>query len=250
MTTENKCFCCNETKQGGKMIRPYKRTFSHRKPDKYICRLCFSRFDAKGAWHQKTQWFTIPYKWNQHLYDQYVNFYEGIQRENHIESKVWEKLGYTYDKICVDSDGITSPLGGVHLEAGYHHRFELHDEWKEQYEEFKKKDFGQDYYYMKLGFEQGGRDYNFYVWPKSCRPMQDMYYVGEFYVNEHYGGAEEGGWWYSSEELTHWTTFPTRKSAEDYVQGRNKYLNWTNPNRFACTMVLPMQRPFERPFYE
>jgi hypothetical protein len=244
------CFCCNDTKQGGKMIRPHKRTFSHRRPDKYICRLCFSQFDSKGAWHQKTQWFTIPYKWNQHLYDQYVNFYEGIQRENHIESKVWEKLGYTYDKICVDYDGITSPLGGVSLHAGYWHRFELHDEWKEQYAEFKKREYGQDYYYMKLGFEQGGRDYNFYVWPKSCRPMQDMYYVGEFYTNERYGGPEEGGWWYSYEELTHWTTFPTRKSAEAYVEGRNRYLKHTNPNRFARTMVLPMERPFERPFYE
>lgn len=243
------CFICNETKQGGKMVRASKRTFTHRPPDRYICRLCFSQFDGKGKWYMKTQWFTIPYRWNKEMYEAYKPFYEGIGRENYIESRVWKQLGYTYDKICVPYDKTTTAGWGIKLDAHYHHRYELHDEWKEQYEEFKKKDYGQDYYYMRLGYEQANQ-YFYFVWPQHCRPMQDMYYVGEFFVHEHYGGAEEGGWWYSSDELTHWTTFPTRKSAEAWVEGRNKYLKFTNPNRFARTMVLPMEIPFERPFYE
>lgn len=242
------CTFCNESKQGGKMIRPYKRTFTHRPPDKYVCRACFSAYDSKGKWYQKTQWFTIPYKWNKDLYEQYKPFYEGVSRENYIESRVWAQLGYTYEKVCVSYDSTTGPLG-VFLPANYHHRYELDDEWKEQYAEFKKKDYGQDYYYMRLGHEQANH-YFFFISPKSCRPMQDMYYVGEFFTHEHYGGPEEGGWWYSSDELTHWTTFPTRKAAEAWVEGRNKYLKFTNPNRYARTMVLPMEIPFERPFYE
>ena len=231
------------------MIKAANRTFTHRPPDKYICKLCFSAYDSKGKWYQAKEWFTIPYKWNIDLYHQYQFFYEGVGYENFIASRVWKKLGYKYDKVKPDYDSTTTAGWGLPLYADYYVRYELHDEFKEQLEEVRSKDYGRHYYNL----EEEARmkyQYHFFHHPKHYRPMQDMYYVGEFFVHEHYGGPEEGGWWYSTNELTHWTTFPNIKAAEDWCKGRNKYLKHTNPDRFAKTMILPMTPPVERPMYE
>ena len=76
-------------------------------------------------------------------------------------------------------------------------------------------------------------------------------YIGYYRHDSHCGGPEEGGWWYSTDTLTSWTSeVCTFDMADQLAQAMTEKLKSTHRGSYSVIDTIPHQVDQQRPRYE
>lgn len=107
-----------------------------------------------------------------------------------------------------------------------------------------------EYHWISIGVEWDGNtmvresrhtachSYWTYAVEKASNPLR-LYYVNFYHMEKHFGGHEEGGWWYvhGSPVATH--SFATRSEAWAFVRGKgNEIVEGLNEGRPSISSTL------------